>query len=83
MRIATRIACAIAGLAIGTGCSVGFAKAVWQSGFDQGADVSQCIIATFANADDDPIKLDMTEPACTRAKAYESNPLWLLRRRGG
>lgn len=83
MRLTTRIACVTAGIAIGTGCSVGFAKAVWQSGFDQGADVSLCVIATFQNAKDDPIKLDMAEPACKRAKAYESNPLWLLRRRGG
>ncbi len=83
MRLTTRIACIIAGIAIGAGCTVGFAKVVWQSGFDQGADVSQCIIATFANAKDNPIKLDMTEPACKRAKAYESSPLWLLRRRNG
>lgn len=63
--------------------AIGYTKIVWQSGFDQGADVSLCVVESMiASEDGQPIGLAETE-SCDRAKAYESNPLWQLRRREG
>lgn len=59
---------------------VGYTKVVWQSGFDDGADVSLCVGESLINNDG---KLASYHPACQRAKAYERHPLWLLRRRDG
>jgi len=60
-----------------------YTKIIWQSGFDAGADVSQCLIATFSKDGPAPKHADMADSGCQRAKAYESNPLWILRRRSG
>lgn len=54
-------------------------KLVWQSGFDQGSDVTLCVIASMENDG----KFAASDDGCKRAKAYERNPLWLLRRRNG
>ena len=59
---------------------VGYTKVIWQSGFDDGADVSLCVGESMINNGG---KLATYAPACQRAKAYESSPLWLLRRRHG
>lgn len=55
-----------------------YTKQVWQSGFDQGADVDSCVIVSIINDG----KLAKDEPPCIRAKKYETNPYWLLRRNG-
>lgn len=61
---------------------VGYTKLVWQSGFDQGADVSLCVVESMIASEGDVVSLTDSE-TCDRAKAYESNPLWQLRRRDG
>lgn len=59
-----------------------YTKIIWQSGFDQGADVDGCVVASFqAAGPGETVAMAKSDPACIRAKAYESNPLWLLRRR--
>lgn len=68
--------------AIGLILAVMAARVIWLSGFDQGADVAMCVDASFRNGGD-VITLAKDDPACIRAKAYESNPLWAFRRRGG
>jgi len=60
---------------------LGYSKFVWQTGFDQGADVSLCIIASAQRFGNLAHGLDKSDPACQRAKEGESNPLWILRRR--
>lgn len=57
----------------------GWTKYVWQTGFDQGADVSGCVIASLENDG----KFATDSGFCKSAKRGESNPLWLLRRRDG
>jgi len=58
---------------------LGYTKLIWQSGFDQGADVADCVIASLQNGG----KLDRSDEGCQRADAYKRNPLWVLRRRSG
>lgn len=60
-----------------------YTKAVWQSGYDAGADVNGCLIATFAKYGDLDHGADEDDPQCVRAGQYEHNPLWVLRRRNG
>lgn len=61
-----------------------YTKWVWQSAFDQGADVSMCIGASFAQSDGTTVTFAKNDPACVRAKAGERNPLWVVfRRRSG
>jgi hypothetical protein len=56
---------------------VGYTKLIWQSGFDQGSDVTMCVIASIQNEG----HLAKDDVGCRGAEAYKSNPLWLLRRR--
>lgn len=58
---------------------LGYTKLVWQSAFDQGSDVTLCVIASMENDG----KLAASDDGCKRAKSYERNPLWILRRRDG
>ncbi len=58
---------------------IGYTKLIWQSGFDQGADVSLCLVQSYIQYDGE--KVAANEPSCQRAKEYQSNPLWILRRR--
>lgn len=58
-----------------------YTKVIWQSGFDQGADVSLCVVESMIASEGEVVSLADSE-TCKRAKAYESNPLWQLRRRG-
>lgn len=69
--------------AVAIGALLGFTKAIWQSGFDQGADVSLCVVASFQRYGEKAVRVDPDDSSCQRAKGYERNPLWLLRRRGG
>lgn len=63
---------------------LGYTKWVWQSAFDQGADVSMCIGASFAQSDGTTVTFAKSDPACIRAKAGERSPLWaVFRRRSG
>jgi hypothetical protein len=55
-------------------------KVVWQSGFDQGSDVTPCVSAYFESGKDP--KTLKTDGGCRRASVYRANPLWALRRRG-
>jgi len=62
-----------------TGVLLGYTRWVWMSGFDQGVAVSLCVMAAIVENDG---KLADENVACIDAKKGESNPLWLLRRRG-
>lgn len=65
--------------------TAGYTKLIWQSGFDQGADVSLCLVSTFQNGPDNDgvTRLKTHDPACQRTNHYtRTNPLWILRRRG-
>lgn len=59
-----------------------YTKLIWQSGFDQGAAIALCTVASFQQGGD-LITLAKDDPACRDANAYEANPLWVLRRRSG
>ena len=60
-----------------------YTRAVWLSGFDQGTDVSICVmLSLLSTGENEPVRLADAE-SCQRARDYESNPLWLLRRRDG
>lgn len=61
----------------------GYTKLVWQSGFDDGADVAICVKASFTKELRYSVVTVAKDPACARAHAYERNPLWAFRRRGG
>ena len=57
---------------------VAYTRVIWLSGFDQGAAVAMCTIASILNEGE----LAEEEPSCVDVKSYESNPLWQFRRRG-
>lgn len=56
-----------------------YTKLIWQSGFDQGAAVSACVIESMLASEGEVVSLADSD-ACNDAKAYESNPLWNFRR---
>lgn len=60
-----------------------YTKVIWQSGFDAGADTNGCVFASVVKYGDLSHGTDEADPACQRIKAYESSPLWVLRRRNG
>lgn len=61
---------------------LGYTKIIWQSGFDAGADVMQCVIASFMKSDGKQV--DEMDKGCQRTKHYkETNPLWYLGRNNG
>ena len=61
-----------------------YTHVVWQSGFDDGADVALCAVTLFhdekyGHGGETPA---LQTPACKGAEAYKHTPLWQFRTRG-
>lgn len=56
-----------------------YSKVLWMRGFDTGADVSLCVVASMQNGG----KLDTSSTSCRRAHDREDDPDWMLLRRRG